>query len=128
MEGWIVTTDVCIIVIIISQIMNKRIPEILYHYTTMGALYAMLENLRHLSTEDAKQDELSFYSIILRASHIWYMNDPVDYRFMIDCIKEAISDYENKHNKTNNVSGRFEDNCNNFDNIFGRPSFCLYLS
>ena len=44
--------------------MEKEQPEYLYHYTTMSALFAMLNNID-------KDDSIKFW-----ASHISYMNDP----------------------------------------------------
>lgn len=67
--------------------MEKEQPEYLYHYTTMSALFGMLNNIKR-----GKDDSIKFW-----ASHILYMNDPTEYDFFITTLDEAISDYERKN-------------------------------
>ena len=62
-------------------------PEYLYHYTTMSALFGMLNNL------DEKNDD----SIRFWASHISYMNDPAEYNFFISALSNAVFRYEKLH-------------------------------
>jgi len=56
----------------------------LYHYTTMSALFAMLNNID-------KDDSIKFW-----ASHISYMNDPTEYNFFISALSNAIIQYEKR--------------------------------
>ena len=64
--------------------MEKEQPEYLYHYTTMSALFAMLNNID-------KDDSIKFW-----ASHISYMNDPTEYNFFISALSNAIIQYEKR--------------------------------
>lgn len=67
--------------------MEKEQPEYLYHYTTMSALFGMLNNL------DEKNDD----SIRFWASHISYMNDPTEYDFFISALRYAVLKYEKQN-------------------------------
>ena len=66
-------------------------PEYLYHYTTMSALFAMLNNIN-------KDDSIKFW-----ASHYSYMNDPTEYNFFIVALSSAVFKYE----KINGLSKRY---------------------
>ena len=95
--------------------MEKEQPEYLYHYTTMSALFGMLNNL------DEKNDE----SIRFWASHISYMNDPTEYDFFISALRYAVLKYE----KQNRLPEKHYNLKKRYDHVAKRPeifSFCLY--
>lgn len=92
-------------------------PGTIYHYTTMSALFSIFQNIKHL-----KSNVPPTYQIILRATHCLYLNDPVEYRFYINIIKEETRKVLLKK-KYSPVS--IENTVNQYwkhvDNQFGQP-------
>lgn len=72
----------------------EKQPEILYHYTTMSTLYALLNNL-------VKDETTGDYRLNFWASHILYMNDPHEFYFYQNCLQEALARYEEKNGLVN---------------------------
>ncbi len=60
------------------------IPDILYHYTTMGTLQSILNNVKEKGT------------LILRGTHVEYLNDEKEFKLACEVMSEVIVDYE-KH-------------------------------
>lgn len=55
--------------------------DVLYHYTSIETLNAILSNIKHDVPEGANKDSLDFYKFVLRATHWQFFNDPLEYQF-----------------------------------------------
>lgn len=62
-------------------------PDILYHYTSLDALYAIISNIKSVSNEEAY--------FTLRATHASFLNDLNEGRLLLEALKE-IGINENK--------------------------------
>lgn len=56
--------------------------DILYHYTSIETLNAILNNVSHIAPEEAKLDSLDYYKFKLRATNWAYFNDPLEFSFL----------------------------------------------
>jgi len=52
---------------------------LLYHYTSIETLYAILSGIEHNAPIDATDDRLDYYWFKLRATHYYFLNDPLEY-------------------------------------------------
>ncbi len=55
--------------------------DVLYHYTSIETLNAILSNIKHEVPDRANKDSLDFYKFVLRATHWQFFNDPLEYQF-----------------------------------------------
>lgn len=55
---------------------------VLYHYTSIETLNAILDKIKHVVDANATEDGLEQYFFKLRATHWKYLNDPLEYQFM----------------------------------------------
>lgn len=72
-------------------------PGLLYHYTSLGTLFAILDNLVHCPISGkVDSDSLDYYHFNLWASHSAYMNDPTENNWFNQCRKEAFETYQHE--------------------------------
>lgn len=64
---------------------NLAEPDTFYHYTSVDALNAILNNVA--PTTAADDDPLGGYKIILRATHWMFLNDPLEYKYFLRRLK-----------------------------------------
>lgn len=81
-----------------NSIQNKK-PEIVYHYTTMSALYSIINGIK--SNEDGSYFELY-------ATYYRFANDPTEYFFANECIYEAIRTYEDQQGEDHEASNMYK--------------------
>ncbi|BAX80982.1 DUF2971 domain-containing protein [Labilibaculum antarcticum] len=62
---------------------TQKEPDILYHYTTMGTLQSILNNVKEKGT------------LILRGTHVEYLNDETEYVFACGILEGMLKDYVN---------------------------------
>lgn len=87
----------------IMKISNKK-PAILYHYTTMSALYSIINGIDN-SDNSMVDSERNF---ILYASNYLYANDPSECDFSSQCILKALQQYEQNMGLEPKASVMFE--------------------
>lgn len=62
--------------------------DVLYHYTSIDTLTAILNNVEHTFPPKAPSDSLEYYKIKLRATQWAFFNDPLEYRYLLSKINE----------------------------------------
>lgn len=67
---------------------TQKEPDILYHYTTMGTLQSILNNVKEKET------------LILRGTHVEYLNDETEYVLACEILVEMLKSYVNKMDST----------------------------
>lgn len=80
--------------------------DVLYHYTSIETLNAILSNVKREAPEEANEDSLDFYKFVLRATHWAYLNDPSENNFLFEKLNESL----NKNS---------EADCSIFDTVIG---------
>lgn len=116
-----------------SDQQSRRMPDTLYHYTSVEALVSML-NDPNLFPESKQQEyaaekktvDIDAYQLNFWASHISYLNDPTENQYQLSCLKQALFQYESVH-KLPSKSHLLKGIGDFFDNTVGVP-FCLSLS
>ena len=58
--------------------------DVVYHYTSIDTLNAILNNVKHEPPETATEDSLDYYHFILRATLWAFFNDPLEYRYFFE--------------------------------------------
>jgi len=66
---------------------------LIYHYTSIDALNAILNDVYHKAPEDAESNSLDYYFFKLRATHWNYFNDPFEKIYMINKLEQYIRKY-----------------------------------
>lgn len=64
--------------------------DVLYHYTSIETLNAILSNLKHEVSGGAEKDSLDYYKFNMRATHWEFLNDPSENNFLFDKLNESI--------------------------------------
>lgn len=94
-------------------------PEILYHYTSLSTLQAILDNI-----DKEKQNDDSF---ILRATPIEYLNDITEFELGAKLMTELVKEYEVENSipsnqiKSNNITIENWKNATSFGHSFTSP-------
>lgn len=89
-------------------------PPFLYHYTSIQALYSILDNLIMKVPEEAGQNSIDYYHFCLWGSHVAYMNDPTENQFFTEALRKALSIYE-ENKGLSSKSPFIQQICNFFD-------------
>ncbi|MDE5421806.1 DUF2971 domain-containing protein [Ancylomarina sp. DW003] len=84
---------------------TQKDPDILYHYTTMGTLQSILKNV------DKKE------ALILRGTHVEYLNDETEYVFACDILEGMLKDYVNAKDATDEKNLLKNMNIRKFEDI-----------
>ncbi len=63
---------------------NSSLPPVLYHYTTMGALFKIIDGIKERNNH---------YYFELFATHYRFVNDPTEYKFVDNCVSRAVQKY-----------------------------------
>lgn len=66
--------------------------DVIYHYTSIETLNAILSGCEHHPTRDAKSDSIDSHRIKLWATHWMYLNDPTEYKYFFDELRDYIRD------------------------------------
>ena len=69
---------------------NSKKPEIVYHYTSINTLFAILNRIENETESDSKDDYF-----ILRGTHIEFLNDTTEFYKSCKLMSEIIQEYEN---------------------------------
>lgn len=97
---------------------NNSLPPTLYHYTTMGALFKIIDGIK---------ENNNHYNFELFATHYRFVNDPTEYKFVDNCVYKAIQKYEELEKKDNAVSEAYKKYSLELDSEFENP-FVVSLS
>lgn len=62
---------------------NSSLPPVLYHYTTMGALFKIIDGIKERNNH---------YYFELFATHYRFVNDPTEYKFVDNCVSKAVQE------------------------------------
>lgn len=70
--------------------------NIIYHYTSLDALINILK--------PGENEKIFFW-----ASHAWFLNDPLEYKFALSLLKPSLEKYERENSKQEEFSKRLPD-------------------
>lgn len=86
---------------------------LLYHYTSIDTLNAILSNIEYNAPKYADHDSLDFYNFKLRATHWMFLNDPLEYKFLLQKLTKFVEEdpdlkpYSDAFNTAISLSGAF---------------------
>lgn len=103
---------------------TKKVPDILYHYTTMDVLFSIINNVKHENPKGTEKDDASLYKLTLWATHAGFMNDPVEFSYLTQCINKALERYEKEKKISKECTKREKilSILNRHDNIYTLPA------
>ena len=88
-----------------EETQNPKLPDILYHYTSMASLFSLLndpnlfpDNKKEEYLTEQKPVDIDAYQLNFWASHVDYLNDPSEGKYQMECLKQALRNYEQKNN------------------------------
>ena len=96
----------------------SSLPPVLYHYTTMGALFKIIDGIK-------EGDDHYYFELF--ATHYRFVNDPTEYKFVNNCVYKAIQKYEELEKKDNTASEAYKKYSLEFDSKSENP-FVVSLS
>ena len=96
---------------------SPALPPVLYHYTTIGALYSIINGIKKIEDHNVFE---------LYATHYAYANDPTEYKFFNDCLYKGLYDLESGRELKHLISDEFRKYISDMDFFLGQPAIVSF--